>query len=176
MVSWFYCSFRKMESILFLQIQSFPSIKTFFSFLTFCHGQYYKKGSCIRRALGRLWKGLCVIYPVITVDSVWCPWRSLSVLCLYMHSVGIVVAVWTGIWGHFRSKNLVTMPSAGAYVLYLKCRLTGVLKTYPAKLIVFHFKFSGIFHHWLIENTSVSIAFTPFRLSSFKNVPCRCSC
>lgn len=29
---------------------------------------------------------------------------------------------------------------------------------YPAKLTVFHFKFSGIFHHWLIENTSVSIA------------------
>lgn len=78
--------------------------------------------------------------------------------------------------GSFQVQNLVKMPSAMAYVLYLKCRLTGVLKMYPAKLIVFHFSFSGIFHHWLIENTSVSIAFTPSRLSSFKNVPCRCSC
>lgn len=61
------------------------------------------------------------------------------------------------------------------HMLYLKSGLTGILQKQPA-IKVFGYKFSGIFQQWLIGNTCVSIAFSPSRLSSFKNVPCRCSC
>lgn len=73
------------------------------------------------------------------------------------------------------SKFWLKYCSLQQHIIYLKSRQTAILQKQPAKK-VFGYKFSGIFQQWLIENTCVSIAFSPSRLSSFKNVPCRCSC